>query len=307
MTKFDIITFGSAICDIFLKSSNFSPIIKDGRKWFCHGYETKLDVSEKLVVSGGGGTNTAVSFARAGLLTAAAVRLGDDLFANLIINELNNENVSTKFLVQKKEETDLSVILVDNKGGQAVLVCRGKTRLSKEDIDWRNLNAGWFYITSLEGNLSLVNDLFNFAIKTGTKLAWNPGAKELEQKKRVINLASKTEVFNLNRQEMEKLVAIKFEDKNFWRKVASIGAKMTVVTDGKHGAYLLTKEGGVIFEPAPGTKPVDETGAGDAFGSGFVTGLIKELSLKKAFSLAMANGASVVRYLGAKRGLRKWN
>ena len=50
-------------------------------------------------------------------------------------------------------------------------------------------------------------------------------------------------------------------------------------------------------------QPVDETGAGDAFGSGFIVGLIKGSSLTGSFNLAMANGASVVKFLGAKKGL----
>jgi sugar/nucleoside kinase (ribokinase family) len=52
-------------------------------------------------------------------------------------------------------------------------------------------------------------------------------------------------------------------------------------------------------------KMVDQTGAGDGFGCGFISGLIKGFDLEKALHLGVANGASVVGKIGAKEGLLK--
>ena len=60
-------------------------------------------------------------------------------------------------------------------------------------------------------------------------------------------------------------------------------------------------------------KLVDRTGAGDAFGSGFVAGLLHQRStsniepptveaIKYAIRLATANAASVVEHIGATEG-----
>ncbi|MDP3888718.1 MAG: carbohydrate kinase family protein, partial [bacterium] len=50
-------------------------------------------------------------------------------------------------------------------------------------------------------------------------------------------------------------------------------------------------------------KVVDELGAGDAFSSGFVTGLIKGMPLEESLKLGIANGASAVGKMGGKQGL----
>jgi sugar/nucleoside kinase (ribokinase family) len=48
---------------------------------------------------------------------------------------------------------------------------------------------------------------------------------------------------------------------------------------------------------------VDDTGAGDAFGSGFVYGRIKGWSLADSLKAGAANGASEVMKIGVKEGL----
>jgi len=52
-------------------------------------------------------------------------------------------------------------------------------------------------------------------------------------------------------------------------------------------------------------KMADQTGAGDGFGAGFITGLTKGWEVEKSLKLGIANGASVVTKIGAKEGLIK--
>jgi ribokinase len=300
--SFDVITFGSAIVDIFLQSEEFKVIEDSSDKFICQPFGRKMEISNNIIASGGGGTNTAVSFSRQGLKTAAVCRFGDDAFGQLIEDELDKEGVAGDFLVRRNEQTDTSIILIGSGGSRTILVCRGQTRLETADIDWSKIEAKWVYLTSLEGNLDLVEQILKLAGERNIDVGWNPGKKELANKAKLINLARQVRVFNLNRKEMENLVDKKLEDDSFWQSVRDIGAELTVVTDGRQGAYLLYKQG-LHFLPSPKTKPVDETGAGDAFGSGFVAGLIKGMEVKEAFQLAMNNGASVVQHIGAKQGL----
>ena len=50
-------------------------------------------------------------------------------------------------------------------------------------------------------------------------------------------------------------------------------------------------------------KAVERTGAGDAFASGFVAGMIKYAHIEGALELAADNASSVVNYYGAKKGI----
>ena len=51
------------------------------------------------------------------------------------------------------------------------------------------------------------------------------------------------------------------------------------------------------------TEVVDRTGAGDAFGSGFVSALAKGAGVEQAIRAGSANATSVVEYVGAKKGI----
>lgn len=48
---------------------------------------------------------------------------------------------------------------------------------------------------------------------------------------------------------------------------------------------------------------IDRTGAGDAFGSGFVSQWAQGADIKQGILFASANSTSVIQYLGAKKGI----
>ena len=63
---YDIITFGSASQDVFLKSKKFLPVL--GKifatgKGICLPLGSKIEIGDIFFTSGGGGTNTAATFA----------------------------------------------------------------------------------------------------------------------------------------------------------------------------------------------------------------------------------------------------
>ncbi len=81
------------------------------------------------------------------------------------------------------------------------------------------------------------------------------------------------------------------------------------MTKGKEGAVV--SDGKYLYR-ATSLKPkgVDGTGAGDAFGSGFVSGMIQKNNIIYAIQLAMANSGFAITKWGAKEGLliksQKW-
>ena len=86
------------------------------------------------------------------------------------------------------------------------------------------------------------------------------------------------------------------------KKMQSLGPKIVAVTDGKRGASVVSESGWIKME-AYKVHSVDDTGAGDAFCAGFITGIIENKELETALKMGLANGASEVTKIGAKNGL----
>lgn len=298
---FDVISIGAATVDIFIKSKDL--LVENNT--FHLPYSAKTEISQSLICSGGGATNSSVSFSRLGLKSAAVALFGDDLLKHYIIFDLQKDKVDTSFLVHpKKETTDFSVILVAADGGRTVFTNRGNSRLEEKHFNWSKIKATkWFYITSLEGNLDLLEKLIGFALEHSIKISLNPGNRELSQKAKLIPLLKYVDFFLLNKEESENFTSLPISHQNFWTKLNTFGARLTAVTNGRLGANILLSSGENFYSPIINSHPVDETGAGDSFGSTFVAGLIHSQTPQNALFWSMKNSASVVSKLGAKPGL----
>jgi 2-dehydro-3-deoxygluconokinase len=294
--KYDITAIGSAVMDVFLKSAEFKP----GEPLPVGG---KLEVEELYLTTGGGGTNTATGFARLGLKTACIARFGDDLFGKFVEQELEKESFNKDYLmVRLGDKTDYSTIIVYPDGSRVILVHRGKTRLDEAGFPWQILDeTRWLYIASLEGNVDLLTQVVAKAKERGVKVALNPGSRELEEHDKLLSLFPKIEALILNLEEASLFTGEK-EEKQVFAKISQLGPKIMVVTNGRKGAHLFS-QGRHLFSEVFKTQTFDELGAGDAFSSGFVAGLVKGFSLEESLKLGMANGASVVTKIGAKTAL----
>lgn len=303
---FDVITFGSATLDVFLRSPGLEVEMGGDGKDICVRYGAKLEVNEIYFESGGGGTNSAVTFARQGLKTACVVQIGDDFAGSKVSADLAKEGVSLDLIdIQKGTYTDYSTVLWAPDGGRTILVYRGPTKLEIANVAWDKLETEWFYVSSLEGNLEIMEKLTGL----GKKIAWNPGGRELKQKEAILKLLPQVTQFNVNKEEMEQLLADgrPMEIKELLKLAQSLPCQWIVITDDRRGAYLWDRENSVWWHSGIYEKSlrVETTGAGDSFGSGLVTGLIKQLPLQEALHLAAANSSSVVAQVGAKKGILK--
>ena len=79
-------------------------------------------------------------------------------------------------------------------------------------------------------------------------------------------------------------------------------ASMVVVTDGSHGAFLATAEGGVTHVPAhwAAAAPVDTCGAGDAYAAGVLYSLLRGVSLQQSGAFGARVASAVISRLGAR-------
>lgn len=305
----DVVCFGSAILDILVKSDDFK-VLKShqlsGGVALCEVYGGKTEVDYISMVVGGGGANASVSFRRLGLTAFLVANVGDDESGELITKKLKRENLGLEHLsMVAGGQTGMSVVLIAQDGGRSILTARGVAAdIDSKKIPWEKLyQSKWFYISSLGGNLALLEDIVYFAQKHGIRLALNPGRGELTDRTSLKKILGLVDVLLLNRLELAKLLGRDYEDREaLIKSTKTLGCKMVVMSEGKAGAVAMRSYEAVKVD-AFKVKSVDDTGAGDAFGSGLVAGLIKGFPLAKALKLASANGASVVTKMGAQDGL----
>lgn len=297
---YDIITIGSSLVDIFILSKQFHiQKSKEGLQ-LCQEYGAKIDVDSFMIRSGGGGSNTAVGFARMGFTVATVSETGKDDFSDIVLSDLHKNKVSTNLLVQeRREETGGSVILIGSDGGRTIMVHRGaSTMLDPKDLPQQQLSrARWVHLSSIAGRHDTLTALFQILSKSPRyKLSWNPGSGELALlKNRQIHIATvPCEVLSVNRQEWELLSGV--------RDQIIANVPQIVITDGKHGCEVLVKGFSRTF-PSKSVKSVDDTGAGDAFITAYVGSQLKGELPETAVAWATANAASVVGQVGAKPGL----
>lgn len=315
---FDVITFGSATRDQFIISKNFKTLKSDdfvNGKGLCVPQGAKIYVDDVFFASGGGATNTAATFALQGLKTACVTKVGDDPGGNAVLDELKKLGVNTGFLLKdKKLKTAYSIILSVPRGERTILVYPGASHeLGKADISWRELKAKWFYISGLSGRCAeIFEPLINFAHEQGIKVAVNPGEAQLKLGiDKLQPLLNKIDVFILNKEEATRLTCLPYNaEKEIFKRLDSWIKGIAVMTKGPEG--VMVSDGRDIYSAGiPKSEILDRTGSGDAFGSGFIAGLIQKEGkpniekIPYAIQLGTANATGTVQNLGAKTGLLK--
>jgi sugar/nucleoside kinase (ribokinase family) len=306
---FDIVTFGSATYDISVQMPD-SVIEKDRRfisgAAYCLNLGSKIDVTDMHFGFGGGGINTATTFKKQGFKVAYCGTVGNDIPGQEIIEYLDGIGVVSKFVRKTKNKwTNNSLILDNPKQDRTVLAYRGASELfSKKDID-KELLAKWFYLAPLSGKLSsITEDVISFALKNRIKIAANFGNSQLRvNASKMKSWLSKIDVLILNKEEAALLSGIDYgNEQGIIRKIAEMHNGISVITKGKEGVVVIG--GDKIYEAElDNFKVIDETGAGDAFGSGFISGLIKTKEIESAIRLGLVNSKYAISTLGATTGL----
>lgn len=314
---YDIITFGSAAQDIHVNSKLFK-VVRGAKasgsdlgpeEGICLPFGSKIDVESIVFNSGGGGTNTAATFARQGFKTAFCGAIGADSAGLELIRELKGFKIDTRFLIKKKEKkTNCSVVISSNQGERTILVYRGASdMLCKDDVPWKKLKAKWFYLAPFTNSLcDNFENIVNFAQEKKIKIALNPSKQQLSMPERVLkNIFLKVNILFLNQEEASYLTKITYDKENeIFKKLDEVCPGITVMTKGPDG--VVVSDGKYIYsaKPNPDRKVVDTTGAGDSFASGFLSGYIKfNGDITKSIQLGLGNSEACLSQLGAKNGL----
>lgn len=293
--KFDVVTFGSAVVDVFVSTN-----ANEKNNLICYPVGDKILINDLKFDVGGGATNTSVAFSRFGLKTGCICKIGDDENGRRILELLNKEKIKFLGKISKKGTTGYSVILNSKEKGRTILTYKGvNNEISPNDIS--KFETKWIYCSSLMGkSLEIQKKLINSLKKKNTKFAFNPSSY-LIRKKNLKALLKVCNILILNKEEAEILV----------KKDLLVGLHKLI---GKEGIVVITDKNKLIacydgkqkyFLKPNKVKVVERTGAGDAFASGFVAGIIAEKTIPDSLKLGLKESESVIKYFGAKNKLLK--
>lgn len=308
-----IVSLGSALQDLYLIDRD------DFAKTVAHSVKSrateslfgelkigsKVDIDKLSYEVGGGGTNSAVEFARHGHKSIYFGNIGRDAAGEAVLACLDEEGIDTSFIaVNPRKNTGCSVILLDSVSGErTILTCRGASA-NFDNLDAKNLETvspDYLYVTSLRGDFKTIESFMKTARELKAKVAFNPGTLELSQKTNLTKLLKYVDILIVNKSEAASIVP----GTVLTELVSRLGnyVETVLITDGNMGGIAKSGVETYRFGMYEDVPVRDTTGAGDAFGSGFVAHLAAGKSFYDSLVFASANATSVVNQYGAKRGL----
>lgn len=302
---YDVISFGSATFDVFAKTDSeliTIKTVKSTEELIAYPSGSKILMKKLEFCVGGGGTNAGVCFSRLGLKSAYVGNIGNDDAGKKVVEALKKEGVDFLGSVSN-DMTNYSIILDSIGEDRTILVYKDASeKLDFDNIDKDKLMSRWFYITALE--VKLLEKLVKFASKKGIKVAFNPSNYLADKGSEYIkNVLKKTEMIILNDEEAKLLVGTG-SIPILLDRLKKLGPNIVVLTQGSNGADVLYND--IIYHcDVKKVDVVETTGAGDAFGATFLSGMILKNSIEKALLMAIVNSSSVVTKIGPKNGLLK--
>ena len=307
-----IVSLGSALQDIYLIDHDdfvggFIPGEAKEQKEIFKDLQigTKADIDRVSFETGGGGTNSAVTFARHGHEATFIGNIGRDSAGEAILACLDEENIDSSYVYfAPHKKTGCSVILLDTKSGErTILTHRGASakfdNLNPKDLE--EIQPDWMYVTTMRGDMKTLEKFLKKASELGAKVMWNPGKLEIAEGKKLLSLLKYVEILIVNKKEAGEIVG----GSNLHELLGKLKGycPTVIITDGGMGAIANDGKETIRVGIYEDCKVKDTTGAGDSFGSGFLAAYAGGKSFEKALVFASANSTSVVAKLGAKTGI----
>ena len=301
-----IVSLGSALEDIYLidRDDFVASNIGDTSIFGKIEIGTKVDIDRVIYDVGGGGTNTATTFARLGHEAVYVGNISHDPAGESILQKLDEEGIDTSYISYSRKSTGLSVVMLDAKTGErTILTHRGASsrydNISESILD--EIKPDWLYISTLRGDMETIERFVVKAHSVGAKIMFNPGKLEISQLDRLLSILPSINILLVNKTEASEIVP-----GSILSELASHLSNYcdeVLITDSSNGGIYASKEESYRFGVYEDIKVKDTTGAGDAFGSGFLAARAGGKDIPDCITIASANSTSVVANIGAKQGI----
>ena len=255
---------------------------------------------------GGKGANQAVAISKLGSSVSLVGKLGNDVFGDELLENLNNEMVETSMIVRHECPSGVAFIYVfeETSENQIIVIPGSNEKVQSNQISDKELSASDVLISQLEVPPSEIEDLFIRAKNSGTYRILNT-APALKISK---NLIQETDLLVMNESELENITERTLEKENTDSIAQAINdlslstTQSIVVTLGSNGAYVYSNQQGQSID-GYNVEAVDTTGSGDCFIGAFASHYLKSNDLLDSVDFANKAAALSVMKRGASASM----
>jgi len=271
---------------------------------FIHVETTGL---KKIQSSGGSAANTIHGLAHMGLQTTYIGKIGNDEMGSFFKKDMEMNGINP-ILYNSFNDTGRAVALISRDYERTFATYLGAAvELSVEDIT-TDIFSGHdlFYIEGyLINNLKLFKKALRIAKKEGLKTAVDLASYNVvkEFKKPFQSILNElVDIVFANEDEARALTGK--DPENAINELAE-HSEIAIVKTGSDGS--LVRSNSITWSvPALEIHPLDTTGAGDLYASGFLYGLSRKLNLQRCAKIGTLLAANVIEIVGAKMDEPRW-
>ncbi|ADV64676.1 carbohydrate kinase family protein [Desulfurococcus mucosus] len=283
----DVVTVGHALVDIRIVVNEFPSV------------DLESKVLNQSWGAGGSAVNVAIGVSRLGMKSSIIARVGFDSFGRIIVDDLLREGVDISGLRIGFTQTGFTIVAINNKGEIMMYGYKGAAEeLQPEDIsEYAISRAKWMHIASLR--LDTTMKAIEVARKHGLTISWDPGRVLASQGlEKLRDVVSAVDYVMLNEKEAKLMTGVE-DYREAAKTIAGDTSASILLKRGSKGVYVLSKEYTGDIPAYSVENVIDTTGAGDAFASGFITGILRGYSLRKAVQYGNAVAALKIGKLGS--------
>lgn len=297
---------GSSIVDVLLYLDDPSKVtITDTDLSFKLG--DKIPLSHTVFEIGGNGANVAVALQNFGIETSFYTYLSTDALSSYLKSKLLERGLTMVSPESNTEKSPVSLVL--NLPQDRVILSYHPEAEHEFTPTIEAPRFDTMYITSISNKWERAYEqILEFATKNSIKIAFSPGSKQMENMNDTFKktLRASTYLF-INLDEAKKILAA-FDHraesvKDILNMLLTLGPSVVSVTDGKNGAYSLTRETDALFLPPFGEGGGEKTGAGDSYASAFLSAILNGEAVADAMRWGGINAHFVMQIPGAQNGL----
>jgi len=273
-------------------------------------------VAEAALSPGGSAANTIYGLAKLGIRTGFTGVVGDDAEGKIILQDFQRVGVDTSQIRVKHGAQTGSVLCLSNKLGKRSLyvIPAANSLLTIDDLDLTYINqARMLHISSFadDRQFKVLPELME-KLNSSIQVSFTPGALYTAKGLKALTpILARTHVLFINQSEIEQLT--KGNITTGAEKCLKQGCHIVVVTLGRGTicknamatSYIRDVENEYVVETGKQNmiSAIDTTGAGDAFATGFVYGLLHGKGLEVCGRLGDIVAQFSICKMGAREGL----